>query len=72
MMIGEHRPPVAELLWDKADSLISTLDYISPEERSSILSGLKELKTHEDIFTKAKQILKGNSDHNSQSSTDPT
>jgi hypothetical protein len=54
MMIGEHRPPVAELLWTKAEGLIHALDYISEDDKQQLMKDIKDMKTHECIFDKAK------------------
>ena len=54
MMIGEHRPPVAELLWGQAECLISALDNITDEDKQKMMREIKDMKTHEEIFDKAK------------------
>jgi hypothetical protein len=54
MMIGEHRPPVAGLLWGQAECLISTLDSITDEEKQQMMKEIKDMKTHEEIFDRAK------------------
>jgi hypothetical protein len=33
MMIGEHRPPVADLLWMQAECLINETDGITEEDK---------------------------------------
>lgn len=68
MMIGEHRPPVAELLWMQAECLINETDGITEEDKQQMMREIKDMKTHEEIFDKAKKILKhSNTDQQSNS-----
>lgn len=68
MMIGEHRPPVAELLWKQAQCLINETSDVTEEDKLQLLKEIKDLKTHEEIFDKAKRILKySNTDQHSSS-----
>ena len=75
-MLGEHRPVLADLLWDHAQKLIQNNQMVSAENPTEANSNgrmtedqiteiqkyISEIKTPEDILVRAKAILKRHSD----------
>jgi len=78
IMLGEHRPVLADLLWARAQNFMQYFNKAATEESQGMqVSGkltedqiaeihnyLKEIKTPEDILVRSKSILKRHTDQN--------